>query len=81
MEPLRLTLELWSLTLEEPWLTLGLWRIWELCFYEAPDLDPHQSFAGFWYPAKKSCISLVLVTFKTLLPPPPIRVWFDLLIG
>jgi hypothetical protein len=47
MEPLRLTLELWSLTLEEPWLTLGLWRIWELCFYEAPDLDPHQSFPSF----------------------------------
>jgi len=65
MEPLRLTLELWSLTLEEPWLTLGLWRIWELCFYEAPVLDLHQSFpsfAGFCYPAKKSCISLVLVT-------------------
>jgi hypothetical protein len=66
MEPLRLTLEQWSLTLEEPWLTMGLWRIWELRFHEAPDLDPHQcfpSFAGFWYPAKKSCISLVLVPF------------------
>ncbi len=41
-----------------------------------------QSFAGFWYPEKKTFVfHQCQQHFIPSLPPPPIWVWFDLLIG